>query len=189
MSQNRQVGLCSAVFSPTDPKTSYLVASTQDWDIEGYQVWYTNGSDATFSSDGTHFISHSGTVATVQNSNSGAMWLNVKYTSDVIHLLFLPLPQCSGLAAAAADLDISFGTSLAWTLSSLKPSLHIPETSPPSHSSHPLPLSQHLEDQSVKFWQIGKPTNPATGDSQSILSHSAPVQSVNLQAEKWYCYL
>jgi WD40 repeat protein len=75
-----------------------------------------------------------------------------------------------------------FGTSLAQTLTSLKHSLGIPATSPPSHFPPP-PSSQHL-DKSVKFWQIGSSSmDLATSDPKSTPLTSAPIQSVSLQAE------
>jgi WD40 repeat protein len=176
---------CSAVFSPINPQNLIVHGTTQDWDIEGYQVWYTNGY-ATFSSDGTHFVSHSGTVATVQNSNSGAIMAKCQMdTSDVIH--HSCLSPNGGLAAAATDLEI-----LIWDITEiigLDPLLIETITTPTRDVTSltflsPTTLISASYGQSVKFWQIGKPINPATDDSQSILSHSAPVQSVNLQAEK-----
>jgi WD40 repeat protein len=200
---------CSAVFSPTNPKNLIVCSTTQDWDIEGYQVWYTNGY-ATFSSDGTHFISHSGTVATVQNSDSGAIVAKCQSdTSDAIY--HSCLSPNGGLAAAATDLEI-----LIWDITDiigLDPLLIETITTPTRDVVSltflsPTTLISASDDQSVKFWQIGISTNPATDDSQSILSqsatdasqsilshsatddsqsilsHLAPVQSVNLQAEK-----
>jgi WD40 repeat protein len=170
-----------AVFSPTDPKLLILGGITQDWDIEGYQFGSTHGSDPTFSLDGTCFISHSWTVATVQNSNSRAIVAEFGFRTEPISCSCLS-PNGS-LAAAAARSDICI-----WDITGSDPLLieiittHTGDITSLTFLS-PTTLISASEDKSVKFWQIGVPTNPAMGDLQSTPSHSTSVQSVNLQAE------
>jgi WD40 repeat protein len=172
---------CSAVFSPINPKNLIVHGTTQDWDIEGYQVWYTNGH-ATFSLDGTHFISHSGTVATVQNTDSGA--IVAKCQLDINEAIYYScLSPNGGLAAAATDLEI-----LVWDITDiigLDPLLIETITTPTRDVVSltflsPNTLISASDEQSVKFWQIGISTNPATDDSQSILSHSASNDSQSI---------
>jgi WD40 repeat protein len=176
----KQEQTCGAVFSPTDPKKLILGNTTQDWDIEGYQVWYVDGSDAAFSSDGTHFISHSGIVITVQNSNSGAIVAKCQLLDANDTIYSSCLSPNGSLVAAAAEIGIYI-----WDITGLDPLLIETITTKMTSLTFlsPTTLISAYWDQSVKFWQIGVPTNPATGYPQSIPLPTAPVQSVSLQAE------
>jgi WD40 repeat protein len=178
----RQEQTCGAVFSPTDPKNLILGRTTGDWDIEGYQVFYIDGSGAAFSSDGTHFISHHGTIATVQNSNSGATVAKCKIrTNDPIW--YSCLSPNGSLVAAAVMIEIYI-----WDIAGSDPLLIKTITAHNMNMASltfisPTTLISGSFDESVKFWQIGILTNPATGDPQFVPSYSARVKSVSLQAE------
>jgi WD40 repeat protein len=178
----RQEQTCGAVFSPTVPKNLILGSTTQDWDIEGYQICYIDGSGAAFSSDGTHFISHHGTIATVQNSNSGATVAKCETptNSSIWHSCLSPN---GSLVAAAVMIEIYI-----WDIAGSDPLLIEIITAHNKNMSSlafisPTTLISGSWDDSVKFWQIGIPTNPATGDSQFVPSPSAQVWTVSLQAE------
>jgi WD40 repeat protein len=173
---------CNAVFSPTSPKLIFG-STMQDWDIEGYQVGYADGHNATFSSDGTHFISHGKDVVIVQNSVSRATVAKceVPTTVDFITCCCLS-PNGSVMAVAVAS------TIYIWDITGSDPLL-IETIIPDSRStvlltfSSPATLISASDDGSVKFWRIGIPINPAAGDPQYTLPHSASVKSVNMQAE------
>ena len=178
----RQEQTCGAVFSPTDPKNLILGSTTQEQDIEGYQVFYIDGSGVAFSSDGTHFISHHGTIATVQNSNSGATVAKCETPTEV-SIWYSCLSPNGSLVAAGVMTEIYI-----WDIAGSDPLLieiittHNINMTSLVFVSHTTFVSGSF-DQSVKFWQIGIPTNPATGDPQFVPSPSASVESVSLQAE------
>jgi WD40 repeat protein len=176
-------GWCSAVFSPTDPKHLIFGNAAHGWDIEGYKVGYTDGFCAAFSSDGTHFISHDPNFAIAQNSVSRAAVAKCEIPNPIHSISCSCLSPNGSLVAAAAKLDVYI-----WDITGSDPLLI---QTIPAHTmkitsltfSSPTTLISASWDQSVKFWQIGIPTNPAAGDPQSILFPLVPVKSVSLQAE------
>ena len=130
-------------FSPSDPQC--LISASRDgtiqqWDTDGHQIGHKyEGSQATFSFDGTHFVSHKGKVITVRNSNSGVKVVEFHVANDhTYHSCFSPDGRL--IAVAASD------TVYVWDIIGSDPLLvgtllAIPPTSPPSHFLPP--LSQH----------------------------------------------
>jgi WD40 repeat protein len=178
----KQEKIYHIVFSPTDPHQLISNSVVQGWDIESYQVESTHGSDAAFSSDGTHFISHSGTIATVQNSDSRAIVARCQTdTNDPICRSCLS-PN-SSLVAAVCSFEIYI-----WDITNSDPLL-IETISVDGQDiisltfSSPTTLISTSFYQSIMFWQVGISTSPATGDLLFIPPPSASVMSVSLQAE------
>ena len=174
----------SAVFSPTDPKCLIFGSVTQDQDIKGYRVGLTNdGFDPTFSSDGTHFISHRENIAVVQNSVSRVTVVKCEIPNTTNSIYCCCLSPNSSLVAAATQSTIYI-----WDITGSDPLLietiivHANSITSLIFSS-PTTLISASDDGSVKFWQINMPTHPVTSNLQSIASPSAPVKSVSLQAE------
>jgi WD40 repeat protein len=179
------------VFSPTDPQHLISVSDgiAQQWDISGCQIGpIYQGSHPAFSSDGTHFVLCSGNVATVQNSDSGAVVAkclapnnNPNTSPNFTHSCFSPN---SGLIAVAAR-----NTVYVWDITGPDPLLikafigHASIINSLIFSS-PSTLISASRDQSVKFWQIGTLSpDPITGDPESINPTSASIKSVSLQVE------
>lgn len=170
-------------FSPTNPR---LLISASDgpivrWlDVDGRQIGPTyEGDDVAFSPDGTQFVSWRKEVATIRNSNSGAVVAKLRaFDFYLEHLCFSP----DGKFVAGASRD----TIYVWDIAGSEP--YLTETFV-GHTGYitSLVFSSSLisssHDRSVKFWQIGaSSTDPVTTDLESTLK-LAPIKSVSLQAD------
>ena len=172
----------SVAFSPKNSKLLMSASSDhtiRQWDIDGHEVGPTyDGHHVAFSSDGAHFISWGKTAAVVQSSGSGAVVTKLHVPNEsLICCCFSPDGK---LVAGSAG-----NTIYIWDIT--RTDDHLVET----FSGHTdlvtsLVFSSSLisasDDQSVKFWQIGVSTDPATTNSESITSPSVSIASVNLQA-------
>jgi WD40 repeat protein len=178
----------SVVFSPTDPQ--HLISTSgiavQKWAIDGHPIGPAYGGSYTgFSSNGTHFVSCWEGVATVQNSNSGAIvakfpthntnyWVNSTSCFSPNGTLIAVSAQATiyiwdigGSVPLLIETFIGHGGIIASLL-----------------FSSPSTLISTSSDKSVKFWQIGGlPTDPVAGDSKSTPSTLVPIQSISLQVE------
>ena len=173
------------IFSPTDPH--YLLSVSNRtvwrWDTDGHQAGSAfDGAFADFSSDGTQFVSYSGTTGRVQSSISGAVLTSFRVVNDDYqYCCFSPDDRLVAITAG----------SIAYVWDITGPEPHLIETFI-GHSkfitslvfSSPSSLITASNDQSVKFWQIDtSSTNPVETNPKSTSFTSAIVRSVTLQAK------
>ena len=186
-----QTGCCSHVidghkysvtsvsFHPTNPQllisTSY--DNIQQWDINGHRTGPTyNGHQVVFSIDGSCFLSWGGSVARVQNSDSGAVIVELQASSDSFQYCCLS-PDKKFVAGSAGV------TTYIWDITSSDPYLIETFITPDciwflTFSSSLIFLS---EDGSINFWQINAPlTDPVTTNSELVPLASASIKSVTL---------
>ena len=178
--QGKDVGYVN--FSPSDPQ--HLISASQDgtiqkWDIDGHQIGPKyEGSQATFSLDGTHLVSHKGKVVTVRNSNSGAIVAEFHVASDyTYHSCFSPNGRLIAVAAS--------GTVYVWDITGSDPLLvgtFAEHTSYITSVIFSSSLISASKDNSIKFWQISALTDPVATDFKSTPLVSAPIKSISLQA-------
>ena len=172
-------------FSPTDPQHLISVSNEKirQWDANGRQTkppFY--GNHISFSSDGAQIVSCYGKTAKIHNCNSGATVSEFQITgSGAYRCCFSP---DSRLVAVAAHRTV-----YCWDVASSNPQLvetfvgHTEDITSLVFSS-PTTLISASEDKSVKFWQIGAQSiDPAVVDLKSTFLHSAPLESITLQAE------
>jgi len=175
----------SISFSPTN--SQHLVSSDDDhtirqWDINGCQIGPTHeGDGVVFSSDGAHLISWWGSIATVQNSESGVVITKLEAPSGDFNCCCFS-PSCEFVAGSA-----NF-TIYVWDIACVDPHIfktfvgHTDNITALTFSSSLISAS---EDRSVKFWQISaSSTNPVTTDVMSALPTSALIESVSLQTRE-----
>jgi WD40 repeat protein len=181
---NQEESVVYVSFSPTNSQHLISISGgvVHQWDIDGHQIEPTyQGSHAAFSLDGTHLALCEGKVTTVQNFNSGA--IVARFPTDEVADLAASLPMADLLLLLLVPLPM-FGTSLAQTLTSLKPSLDIQMTITSLTFSSSSSLISASNDKSVKFWQIGTSSiDLVASDPESTQPASASVESVSLQAE------
>jgi WD40 repeat protein len=171
-------------FSPTNPEHPMFVSNdvVQWWDVSGYKIGPAyNGSYAALSLDGTHFALCGGMVTTVQNSDSRAIVAKCPTEFDSQCCCFSPNGRLVAIAAGT--------TAYIWDITGSHPCLietfivhagYITSLTFSSSSS----LISASDNRSVKFWQIGASlADPVASGPNSILSGSAPIISVSLQAE------
>jgi WD40 repeat protein len=210
----QQGDILYVVFSLTHPTHLISVSGCvfQEWDIGGHQVRPIHdgyqlgpiyeGPFGAFSSNGTCFISCTGDVATVQNSDTGAIVAKClapdnnpnpdsdtssnpnagfNFETDFICPCFSPNGRLVAVAAGT--------TIYVWDIISSDPLLTetlIGHASPIvslvfSSSSTLISAST---DQLVKFWKFGGlSTDLIASDQKSTPPTSVPIQSVSLQAE------
>jgi WD40 repeat protein len=178
----KQKQIYHIVFSPTNPHQLISDGVVQGWDMESYQVESTAGFDVSFSSDGTHFISHNGTFITVQNSDSKAIVARCSRDwGSRIH--------CSRLSPNGSLVAVVYPSEIyIWDITGSDPLLiekiAVNDQDLTSFTfSSPTTLISTSYYQSIKFWQVGTSTSLATGDPQFIPPPSASIRSVNLRAE------
>jgi WD40 repeat protein len=177
------------LFSPIIPQNLISTSGDviQEWDINGHQVGPTHeGSHATFSPDGSHFISCKGNVAMVWDLDSREIVAKCQTPDsspnpNIIYSCFSP---SGGLVAVAA-----WNTVYIWDITGSDPLLiktfigHANNITSLTFSS-PSTIISGSTDQSVKFWQIEGPSiNPVANDPKPIPPTSAPIQSISLQVE------
>ena len=173
----------SVIFSPAN--SQLLISASgdnivQQWNIDGHKIGPAyDGHNVTFSLDGIRFISWGGAVATVQDFSSGAAITELHVPNE--NLLCCCFSTDGKLVACSAGHIIYI-----WDITG--PDSHLVKTLV-GHTDFitSLTFSSSIvsasDDQSVKFWQIGTlPANPVVTDSEPMISSSASVISVNLQA-------
>ena len=174
----------SVSFSPTNPQlliSASYDSNVQQWNINGCQIGPTHeGRGVTFSSDGTHFISWEGRVATVRNSDSRVVIAELQAPSGKFECCcFSPNGK---FVAGSAD-----QTSYIWDITGLDPCLIktlIGHTSDITSLIFPSSLISASDDRTVKFWQTGTlPTDPVATNINIISTPSASssIESVSLQ--------
>ena len=170
-------------FSPTNPHLLISVSGgkVQRWDIDGHQIGPTyDGSYTSFSLDGTRFVSCKGAVATVRNSDSGAIMSRLLGAySDLECCGFSP---DSKSVAAVVDCTI-----YVWDATGLGPH-HVKtffgHTSYITSIAFSSSLISASHDRSVKFWQTRSPsTDSVTTDSKYTPLTSPPINSITLRAK------
>jgi len=176
--------ISSISFFPTSSQLSISASYnnvTKQWDIGGYRVGPIHkGNCVAFSSDGTLFVywGQQGTVATVQNSDSGAIVAKLQVPSSwFICCCFSPTTK---FVAGGAGHNIYI-----WDITSSDPHLvknligHTGDITSIAFSSSLISTS---EDQSIKFWQIGTlTTDPGAADSESTTLIPASIMFITLQ--------
>jgi WD40 repeat protein len=178
-------GLCRCVsFSPTDQQHLLSICNGKvwQWDINGHQVGPTyDGSHVAFSPDGTQFVSsYKGTV-TVRNSSSGVVVTEFQMTDS--NYIIAVSPLMVGLLQLPMMLPSMFGTLPAQNLTSLRSSLDIPASITSLVFSSPSSLISVSGDKSIKFWQIGVPSDSVKTDPKSASLASTEIRPITLQAK------
>ena len=174
-------------FSPVDPRrfmSSSLDGTIQQWDVDGHQIGPSckgGKYDLAYSSDGTRFVSCGEGVATVQDSESGAVVVELKVpgpdhtrrccfspegrfvafsVGELIHVWDITIPGARLVARLAGHTNII--TSLAF----------------------PSFLISASTDDTMRFWQSSSflvDSKPA--DHIAALEGSTSIRSVNLFAK------
>ena len=172
-------------FSPTDPQHLISISNGKvwQWDVGGCEIKTPFvGWHASFSSDGTQFVSCYEKTVTAHNSSSGATVSEFQITS--INTNQCSFSPDSRLVAVAADRTI-----YCWDITSSKPQLvetfigHTKDITSFVFSS-PTTLISVSGDKSVRFWQVGAlSADSAMIDPGSIPLPSVQIMSVTLQAK------
>jgi len=171
----------SISFSPTN---SHLISASRDhtvmqWDINGSQIGpIYRGDGAAFSPNGTQFVSWRGKVATIHNSESGAVVTELQAPSnEFCCCCFSPSGE---LMAGGAGYTI-----YVWDITCSDPNLfktfvgHTLDIITLAFSSSLISVSG---DVSTKFWQIGtSSTNPVVATTMPTPPTSASIEAVSLQ--------
>ena len=176
----------SVSFSPTNPQLLISACAdntVQQWGIDGCQIGPTHqGKGVVFSSDGTHFVSWGGQVATVQSFNSRLVIAELQVSSGSF--------QCccfsSNGKSVAGGVNLNFGSTIyIWDITGSDP--HLIETLT-GHSNiftyliFPSSLISASSDSTIKFWQIStKSTDLLAANTVSTPSIPSYIQSVSLQ--------
>ena len=175
-------GVTCVGFSPSNPQ--YLISTSQDgtiqqWDVDGHQIGpeYA-GSQATFSLDGTHFVSHKGKVITVRHSDSGVIVAEFHVANDnTYHSCFSPNGRLIAVAASS--------TVYVWDITGSDPLLVETFVGHTSYITSLIFTSSLIisasKDSSVRFWQVGTSTDPIPTSSKSVPLVSAPIKSISLR--------
>ena len=184
----QQERVACVAFSPTNPQHFISVSGgvIQQWDISGHQIEPTyQGSHATFSLDGTHIVSCEEKVATVWNSNSGAIIAKCLPDSNGSgdesgkdFKICCPSPD-GGLVAVAAGTTVHV-----WDITSSNQAHLVGHTNTItamifSSSS----LISASSDGSVKFWQIGTLSTDPVETGAISTPPTSSIQSTTLQAK------
>ena len=177
-------GATSVSFSPKNPNLLLSASgdcTVQQWDTNGHQVGPAYiGEYATFSPDGTCFVSLLEGTATIQNSNSGAVVSTIP-TLDSVDTLF---GRCcfspNGKFMAVSSVSILH----VWNIAGPDP--YLVETLI-GHDSYIISLlfSSSLIssaiDGSIKFWRIStSPMDPVTTDSGPTSLSSTSIEAIKL---------
>ena len=172
----------SVTFSP---KNSQLLISVStdfivwQWDIDGCQTRPIHeGNGAVFSSDGIFFVSWMRGVATVQNSDSGAVVVKLHAPRGWFkYCCFSP----DGKVVTGDD----YGTIYVWDITSTDPHIvntFVGHTSPITFLTFSSSLISLSWDGSIKLWEIGAPsTDLVATDPVSTPPALASIASVGLQ--------
>jgi len=172
----------SVSFSPTNPQLLISASdddTVQQWDINGCQIGPTHeGRGVAFSSDGAHFISWGGKVATVRNSGSRVVVAKLQSSSGNFHCCCFS-PNGKLVAGGVGS------TVYVWDITGSDP--HLIETLI-GHTRNitslifpAFPISA-LQDCTVKFWQMDSPpTDQVATDTKSTPQKPSSIESVGLQ--------
>ena len=167
----------SVRFSPVN--SQLLLSSSCDgtvwqWSIDGHQIGSPiPGFNATFSPDGTQFVSWEWMAVTVRNTDSEMIMAEFNLVKRVDYCCFSPNGRV--IAAAAGH------TIYLWDITGPNPCLIqtlIGHTSTITSLVFPssLTLISASRDKSVKFWQIGASSaDPVGPDSESLPLTSASI--------------
>jgi len=166
-------------FSPSNSQLlmSVSLGTIQQWHTNGHQlrlIYEETGNGVAFSLEGTYFVSWWETVATVKNTDSGEVVTKLQIPRDSLQCCCFS-PNDKFMASSAGD------TIYVWDITSSAPYLiealvgHTNDITSLAFSSSLISLSW---DRSIKFWQIGTPT-----DSMSTLPTSDEVLFVSLQVK------
>ena len=192
---NSQTGKCHCIleqqeivwyisFHPTN--SQYLLSiynrTVWQWDIKSHKVGpIYEGSHIAFSSDGSQFVICNETSVTVKNTSSGVVIAEFQAAnSDPRCCCFSPDNKLVAVATGA--------TAYVWNIANSEPHCietfigHTMDISSLAFSS-PSSLISVSYDQSVKFWQIGIPSDPIETDPKSTSLTSAAIRSITLQAK------
>ena len=174
----------SVRFSPTNSQLllSSSYGTVQQWSIDGHQTGsLIPGFNATFSPDGTQFISCSGMAVTVRNTDSEMIMAEFNSVKRADCCCFSPNGR---VIAVAAEHTIYL-----WDITGPNPCL-IQTLIGHTHDITSLVFPSSLTlisaswDKSVKFWQIGASSaDPVGPDSESPPLTSASIQAVSLQSK------
>jgi WD40 repeat protein len=171
-------------FSPVDPQ--HFISASQDgtiqqWGVDGNQVGPPHsGTHVAFSLDGTHFISHQGKVAKVQNSASGVVVAELVANDYFWCCCF---SRQGRFVAGAAGHNV-----YVWDITGPNPrhiETHIGHTSFTTSLVFSSYLISASDDKTIKFWQTStlSPADPVTADTNPTPLVSSPIKSINLQAK------
>ena len=175
----------SVSFSPTNSQlllSSSHDGTVQQWSIDGHQTGSPiPGYYATFSPDGTHFVSCNGMAVTVRNTDSEMIMAEFYLVKRANCCCFSPNGR---VIAVAAEHTIYL-----WDITGPNPCL-IQTLIGHTHDINSLVFPSSLTlisaswDKSVKFWQIGASSgDPVEPDSESPPLTSASIQAVSLQSK------
>ena len=169
-------------FSPKDSQLflSSSVNTVQLWGTDGHQIGKPiSGSHATFSPDGTQFVSCHGATVTIRNTDSGASVVGFYLPHSANCCYFSPNGR---LIAAAA-----WHTIYLWDIAGQTPCLiqtltgHTDQITSIVFSSS-LTLASTSRDKSIKFWHISPlPVYPGAPSTEFL--SPASISSVSLQAK------
>jgi len=178
--------ITSVCFSPTNPQlliSASIDGTVHQWDVDGHQIGTAYpGYGVAFSLDGAHFISWDQEVATIRNSDSGAIFAELHVANNVFqHCCF---SSDTRFVACAAGEVIYI-----WDITSSDPHLiqtftgHTKDITSLAFSSPSLLISAS-DDKSLKFWKINASLkNPVTSNPKATPSISAPIQSISLEVK------
>jgi len=179
----QQIYVDCICFSPVDPQYLLSVSDHKvwQWGTNGHQIKPPfDGSYVNFSSDGTQLASWYNGVATIRNSDSGAIVAELQVTHEQVFSYHFS-PNCRFVAGAAPN-----NTVYVWDITNSGPHLvgtlvgHAGSIYDCVFSSSSL-ITISRGDKSIKVWKIGAPlTDPAVIDSEST---SAIIQHIALQAK------
>ena len=179
-------GIFSVNFSPADSQlilSASFDRTVRQWSTNGHQIGPTyEGKHATFSSDGTHFVSWLEGVAMVRDSSSGIPIATLQAPiGNFGSCCFSPNGK---FVAGASD-----NTIYIWDITSSEPHLIetlVGHTQDIISVAFPSSIISSSWDGSIKFWQIDvSSTEPVATDSKPTLhtSASASIMSISLQAK------
>ena len=172
-------------FSPADSRrliSSSFDGTIQQWDVGGHQIGpsYQEGGlrDLAYASDGARFVSCAGWVATVRDSESAAVVIQLDVPDRTLLRRCCFSPEGTFVACATAD------TIYVWDVVISGARLVGRLT---GHSNHitsiafPSSLISASQDPSIKFWQSSSfLADSKTTDHMATLHGSTPIKSVNL---------
>ena len=173
----------SVSFSPQN--SQLLISASHDktvrwWNVDGHQIGSTyKGKHVAFSSDGTHFVSWDGPVATVLDSHSGVVVAKLQSPNYIF--------QCCCFSPNGKFVAGSVHyTIYIWDITGPDPYLiktltgHTEDVTSLKFTSS---LISSSWDKSIKFWQAGaSSTDLVVTSSESMLLDSAQIESVSLEA-------
>ena len=175
-------------FSPIDPRrllSSLRRGTVRQWDIDGHQIGAScheidGVEDLAYASDGTRFVSCGGRVATVRNSESGAVVvkLDAPGKGDFRLCRFSPDGR---FVACKADTMVYI-----WDITTSEPRLvgHVEHSDSITFIAFSSSFISGSCDRSVKFWQTSSLLKESIATDDVAGPHgSTTIESANLFAE------